>query len=98
MLDAAAMGAEWKWERAVNRTGDPATLPHRAGVCSRRPCATVAEYALLPSARPPADYYWQRCPTLLVGGRAERPGAAHELPPVDALVAYWVGRYAGAFA
>ena len=70
-----------------------ATAGHRPGVCSKRPCPQVAEYAMLPSLRPPAEYYWQRSPTTLVGGKA---AAAHELPPIDGLLAYWVGKYGGA--
>ena len=93
LLDMASMGPDWKWQRAVNRTADPRTLPHRPGVCSKRPCPQVAEYAMLPSLRPPAEYYWQRSPTALVGGKA---AVAHELPPIDGLLAYWVGKYGGA--
>jgi hypothetical protein len=94
LVDMAAMGPEWKWAHAVNRSFDSRTFPHREGVCSKKPCQTVAEFAMLPSLRPGAEYFWQRSPTVLVGGANE---AAHELPPIDGLLAYWVGKFGGAF-
>ena len=79
----------------IIRTLDARTLPHRAGICSKKSCPTVAEYAMLPSLRPVAEYYWQRSPTTLVGMPYAGAGA-HELPPIDGLLAYWVGKYGGA--
>lgn len=93
LVDMASMGPDWKWARAVNRSSDSRTLPHRTGVCSKMPCPSVAEFAMLPSLRPVSEYFWQRSPTVLVGG-ANDP--AHELPPIDGLLTYWVGKYGGA--
>lgn len=93
LVDMASMGQDWKWARAVNRSSDSRTKPHREGVCSKKPCPSVAEFAMLPSLRPVAEYYWQRSPTALIGGANE---AAHELPPIDGLLTYWVGKYGGA--
>ena len=39
------------------------------------------------------EYLWQRSPTAVAGGT---DAVAHELPPIDGLLAYWVGKYSGA--
>ena len=99
LVDMASMGPGWKWMHATNRSADSGGKPPlatRPGVCFPMPCKhpqMVATDALLPSERPVAEYFWQRSPTVLAGGQ---PAVAHELPPIDGLLLYDIGRYAGA--